>query len=441
MVVVDVTEEPSLVAKGLLAALPRRVAAPEARIGIVCMTKRPLDLLTWLTYHREVCGVRRFYLRVEDTPGASDVLGAAPWVDCVEVEYGTGERDYFRQMDRQNRHVDAVVPRARAAGLCFLLHIDDDELLYCAGGVAGLHVALANAPASTGNLQVDNLEALPPHAHCSNPFAEVTAFRHNTSDFCAYANGKSFGRLGDPTLRASGPHRFSCFPSKTHQLPPTAAVVLHYESANAKVWHDKYAALSRQHAGSRAVREQAPTLFYDESMRAIGAVVAAEASGELDVLEAAKASAMGLYAKWKLLRTPLPPPPSEGRPRHLPREGVTLIDALGQPRVGALDLDRAACAAPPPPLSPLPLPPPARPPSKHAGWPGGTGDRCELDGETAEVRRLEGLLREATIGDWATHARALHAAVDRRVYVDEIAKVTGLSLGARLRLRGAVLRG
>ena len=34
----------------------------EVRIGIVCMTKQPTAFSTWLAYHRERCGIERFYL-------------------------------------------------------------------------------------------------------------------------------------------------------------------------------------------------------------------------------------------------------------------------------------------------------------------------------------------------------------------------------------------
>ena len=155
MPIVDVTEQPSLIASALLAALPQHTAStPAPRIAIVCMTKRPTALSTWLSYHRLVCGIDRFYLRVEDTPELAVFLGSAPWDACVEAEYSSGVRDYFLQVDRQNQHINSVLPRARAAGFAYLLHIDDDELLYCAGNMSGLHAALSNVPASTSNLHV-----------------------------------------------------------------------------------------------------------------------------------------------------------------------------------------------------------------------------------------------------------------------------------------------
>ena len=421
MPIVDVTEQPTLIASALLAALPQHTAStPAPRIAIVCMTKRPTALSTWLSYHRLVCGIDRFYLRVEDTPELAVLLGSAPWDACVEAEYSSGVRDYFLQVDRQNQHINSVLPRARAAGFAYLLHIDDDELLYCAGNMSGLHAALSNAPASTSNLHVHNLEALLPHAECVNPFTEVVAFRHDTADFCAYANGKSFGRLSDATLRAAGPHNFGSAPSRTHQLPPAAAVILHFESANATVWRAKYLDLACQHAGSDAVRQQAPSAFYSDSMRALSAVVGAQAAGDAGALRSAEEDASALYARWKLARMPLPPPPADGTPRFLAKEGVTLINVLAQPRIA----------------------PPWPPPMPHILAPAAELARAKAEGAPV-LQRLEELLRDANLVEWAAHANALHAAADRVSYLDNVllsgAKSVGFSVGARMRLRGAVL--
>ena len=62
-------------------------------------------------------------------------------------------------MTRQAKHVEDVVPRARAAGLSHLLHCDDDELVYCQQGAAALRAELAAAPAEKVNLHMRNLES------------------------------------------------------------------------------------------------------------------------------------------------------------------------------------------------------------------------------------------------------------------------------------------
>ena len=434
MPIVDVTAPPS----GLIAAaLTKRSPASRApMIAIVTMTKKPTDFYTWLVYHREVCSVQRFYLRVEDTPELARLLSMPPWSECVEVEFDTGPRDYFVQMERQNRHIDSVLPRARAAGFEFLLHIDDDELLYCANGLPDFHAAIARAPAAAGNLHMHNLEAALSQVECVAPFHEVVAFRHTTNDFCAYSNGKSLGRLSVPTLASAGPHNFASFgPQGTHQLPPAAAVILHYEAASFASWRAKYADLARRHAGSSAVRERAPSLFYDESMRAVTALLAAETEGSPAAIEAAEAAARNLYQKWKVVGAALPRPLSGGCPLLLEEHGVTLIDVLGQPRIK--QVHAMSHVQQPGPTSSLPPVPPT-----------GRVDVARDSVECGAVRQLAALLRGAGVPELAAeaHAAALHAAgaTATRLQqcskgeVDDVTRRARLPLGPRLKLQGAL---
>ena len=65
-------------------AASTRASTPTA-VGLVCMTQRPCCLETWLRYHHDVCGVLRFYLRVEDTPELAGLL--ARWAPHVEAVY------------------------------------------------------------------------------------------------------------------------------------------------------------------------------------------------------------------------------------------------------------------------------------------------------------------------------------------------------------------
>ena len=57
------------------------------RIGIVCMTKHPVNIETWLAYHTEVLGAERIYLRIEDTPELADMLSLSPWDSLVEPKF------------------------------------------------------------------------------------------------------------------------------------------------------------------------------------------------------------------------------------------------------------------------------------------------------------------------------------------------------------------
>ena len=218
---------------------------PPVAIGIVCMTKQPLDLRGWLEYHHSACvGVQRFFLRIEDTPELKPLLAEAPWASVVDATFVSTSgstasgRDYVKQMQRQNDHTNAAIAKCckgRGSTLTHLLHIDDDELLYCHRGPATLRRVLAAAPTSACDVHVRNVEAAPPRPDCGGdedaPFGSIRLFRHDPKRFGAYNNGKSFGRLAAPRLRASGP-RLLHFDGagERHTLPPWAAVILHFEA-------------------------------------------------------------------------------------------------------------------------------------------------------------------------------------------------------------------
>ena len=108
---------------------PSRRSKP-SRLGVVCMTKRPAHLETWLEYHKRVVGVERFYLRVEDSSRAlEELLTSPPWGELVEAEFVTGTvRGWGAQTQRQMTLVTKAIPNARRHGLTHLLHIDDDEV-------------------------------------------------------------------------------------------------------------------------------------------------------------------------------------------------------------------------------------------------------------------------------------------------------------------------
>jgi len=337
-----------LIAAALSRAKPDggpRTASVAPHIGIVSMTKRPADLQTWLLYHRERCGISRFYLRVEDTPELAALLDAPPWSECVQVTFSTGHRDYFQQMDRQDQHIATILPAARAVGLDYLLHIDDDELLYCADGLDALHDALARAPSWAADLHVSNLEVLAPSTEVAldRAFHECTAFRHRPREFCAYGNGKAFGKLSEAALRPAGPHHFAAglMPAGsreagTYDLPANAAVVLHYESGSYAAWRRKYTDLARRHGASGNtdyVAHRAPSEFYAESMAAMAAVVAAQTSGAHDTHARAEAAARATFSSWKLAPEGTPLPPPRAAPVILRDIGITVIDIFAQPRV------------------------------------------------------------------------------------------------------------
>ena len=106
-------------------------------------------------------------------------------------------------------------------------------------------------------------------ATCSKPFEECVTFVASTSKFASYTNGKSFGRVGAPGLRAHGPHHFrgDSLNGATRDLPPSIAVVLHYESVAYERWTTKFSELAARHGHDAKILEKLPFPFYGRRSR------------------------------------------------------------------------------------------------------------------------------------------------------------------------------
>lgn len=255
-------------ARSLQLARPEDYAAPDRsrpiRVGIVMLTKNPVDILGWLEHHRRL-GVHRVYVRVEDGPDVVRVLTRPEYADVVYVDSADGENDYmsplyFKTMERQTRWVDEAISRARADGVTHLLHIDDDELLYCPLGRATLDAELSNIQASS--IHLDNAEAVYDESNCFSPFATTRHFCIDQANFTAYANGKSFGNLQDESLKSWGVHRFW---GDEYHLPPHVAVILHYEGSCLVRWAEKFAGYARTMPDAC---QEIPFAYYCDSIQA-----------------------------------------------------------------------------------------------------------------------------------------------------------------------------
>lgn len=280
-------------------------AGKRIRLAIVSMTKRPVDILGWLEHHRRL-GVERFYLRIEDTPELSKTLEGYAWSSIVDRTFATNtQRDYIKQTARQNAHVAESIPKAESARITHILHIDDDELLYCAGGMDALKAELAShSDPHTCDFHLANLEALATSpsepAHAIFRRGGTRAFRHDRMNYCAYMNGKSFGRVAAPRLRSHGPHGFYCDGANDrHAVPPWRGCILHFESATFSLWQSKFGDLAATHAGEADADEKLPR-YYREGVRAMAALRAARAKGDAMAVEVARQGASALWKRWKM---------------------------------------------------------------------------------------------------------------------------------------------
>ena len=211
-------------------------------------------------------------------------------------------------------------------------------MLHCPAGAGALHAALRALPPQCCDAHIKNLEALAPAPTCSRPFSECVTFVASTSKFASYTNGKSFGRVSSPGLRAHGPHHFRGDGSNaTRDLPPSVAVVLHYESVAYERWTTKFSELAQRHGHDAKILEKLPFPFYRASLAAVGRLAAA---ADKDKAKAAD-DAFRVWSKSKVA----------GVSTLAPRDTVEVTavrDALARLALtDASEADRAPLTAPP----------------------------------------------------------------------------------------------
>lgn len=230
----------------------------KSRVAIASVMHHPPDLPIWLRHHRSM-GVKRFYIRLEDSPsqleyikGYSDV-----WFEQGEKDK-SGENNYFTLMDRQKKFVDACISHATQDGsIDFLFHIDSDELLF------GSLSCLDDLPLEIKCVNIENAEAL--YSGEEDGCFSSKRFRKCSlhSKCRSYINGKAGARPDDKVTQA-GPHNFAYDGAIVgdHQknLKFEELAVLHFDSCSFASWSSKFANLKRDPG--------IPFSYYDESISA-----------------------------------------------------------------------------------------------------------------------------------------------------------------------------
>ena len=224
------------------------------KLGVACMTKNPNSFETWIDYHRKI-GICHFFIKVENTPGFT-LLG-----NDITLTKGNGVQTY-RFWDRQNEHVNNSIKVAKQLGITHLLHIDDDELLYCPKSIDNFYKVLSESTLHSC-LRLKNYESVAPHSKVVNPFKECKYFNTNTANFTAYANGKSIACLKHEGVRAKGAHLFS---GNIKNINEKDAVVLHYESMVYSKWKEKFENYLINGNKSQCDNGKIPFKFYCQSM-------------------------------------------------------------------------------------------------------------------------------------------------------------------------------
>ena len=208
------------------------------KVGITLMTRKPHRFDWWLRYHRSL-GIYHVFVHVEERRSCS-AARVEEFADFVTVTTGNdGSVDthnpnstdnYYTLMQRQERQVRRSVQECRGAGIDWLFHVDDDELLYFDTPFSRIVDGLA--PGVTCVVLV-NIEAVPRSLAPECVFEDIEVFTQHK--MLAYRNGKSAGRVADADWH--GPHRFT---GSYHVVPVATACVLHFESCIYEQWRNKF---------------------------------------------------------------------------------------------------------------------------------------------------------------------------------------------------------
>lgn len=253
------------------------------RIGIVSMMKNPMGFETWLRYHRK-CGIFKFYLRIEDSDHLKKISNHSSWHACIYAEYTTGEQNYAHIMIRQLSFIKKIISIAKKDGCTHLLHIDDDELLYCPDGSEKFELFLNTSPQTASCISLTNYEAVFKKTMSEDIF-DARYFRTNPTTYTSYVNGKSMGVLAHSDVYPLGPHRFS---GEEVKVPAKIAVILHYESACFFRWKRKFEEYSKK--ATDVDVQRIPFIFYRESIHGV------RNHSDMNVLYA-------IWKKWKVVKS------------------------------------------------------------------------------------------------------------------------------------------
>jgi Glycosyl transferase family 2 len=227
-------------------------------IAFVSLMRNPIDLPLWLKYHRNL-GIRRFFIRLEDSPSWEEYLK-----DMTDVVLEIGESDkngnnYTSLIERQIKYVNSTLTRAKQMqDIEWLIHIDADELLH--GDISKI-----NVPDTIKTIKFENAEAIFDKKRKDTCFSATNFLRCGKDAPCkSYINGKPAGRIHDSSVTLAGPHDFA-YNGKIegefqHKMPFEDLHILHFEGCTFGAWVEKFFHLSKQD------KAEMPFQYYKESI-------------------------------------------------------------------------------------------------------------------------------------------------------------------------------
>jgi|Transcript_9416 hypothetical protein len=291
----------------------------ESSVAIVLLSRRPADLKSWLQYHLEYMGVKRVFMDVEDTPHFDDAWHSLSdslrekvevWKANATSDHGDKRPadDYTTLQARQLVAMRRAKKRSVELGIDWLLHIDDDELLY-----TPLHrpigKVLSSVPEGFDQAYIPNVEAIYDSPDVKSCFTETSNVNMNRYTFVSYANGKAAVRVADDDAFPAGPHQWRTsqglevnsihLDAETFGSP---VWLVHFESCPFSRWEDKFRELGNT---SPDKVKAIPFPYYRDS---ISRFMRCRSSSDESFLQAdgecSQASLKELWSRWKTRKNP-----------------------------------------------------------------------------------------------------------------------------------------
>lgn len=312
--------------------------------AIVTLSRHPPDLNTWIRYHLHYAGVEHIFIKSEDSPETAELIRQLPTEDQAKVTLwesgasllGVSSSDSRPQDDYTTLQARQTAVMARAKQACeemhidWLIHIDDDELLYTPQH-RKIGDLLAAVPTAFLQAYLPNVEAVYKSAEVQSCFMQTDKVNVNRYKFQSYANGKSAVRVGAKEVRPAGPHLWrdglnQDLPSVHMDQEPFGPpiIVVHYESCPFSRWQDKFWELGNT---SPEKVSQIPFPFYRTSISKMQICRSNTESGkdarELEMLGCDQASLMQFWSQWKTEANPSLTL-EDLMPIHIPWEKIAL---------------------------------------------------------------------------------------------------------------------
>jgi len=301
---------------GFQSALYGSSAARRPNVALATCTRGcPAPRLReWLFWHLSE-GVRVIFLQWEGScgPEEQEVLsGLCERGEVVMKKKSTRASSAFQAvMCRQISFIHDAIASARGRGCDYLLHLDDDELLYPREDAMLIPDVFNKYNGGTAKcIHFENEEAVFPFEKTSLRPLSRSATRFRQNDLVLYCNGKSAAVLKSPGgVYCSGVHHFCQFDRSFEVANPeyglhddykgcchpaccitdTSAVVLHFDCPSLAEWRAKFLARSRSKLSKDDEEEMELFLFKKESVQAIRKSTTNERSHER------------VYRKWRCL--------------------------------------------------------------------------------------------------------------------------------------------